>query len=142
MKKLILFSLMVIGMMATTFAQQKTLKTVENGTVLLDTVTNVESEYLYGVQTAGVVNKLALQLVATKISGTPNALCTIEFSLDGTNYDPINSNDTFHISNVSGAQTHIWYTTAAPTYHYRIKVEGRGVAAIQIKGWEAIRKDQ
>ena len=129
-------------MSAPTFAQSKTLKTVENGTVLLDTVTNAESEYLYGVQPAGTVNKLALQLVATKISGTPNAVAVVEFSIDGTNYaTPLSmTNDTFHVSNVSGAQTYIWYVTDNPTYHYRIKVTGRGTAAIQAKGWEAIGK--
>lgn len=143
MKNLIITLLMAFGMMATASAQQKTLKTVENGTILLDTCTNTETEYLYGVQAAGSVSTLSLQLVATKISGAPNAVATIEISLDGTNYVTPTSmtNDTFHVSNVAGAQTYIWYVTVNPTYHYRIKVVGRGTAAIQMKGWEAIRKD-
>ncbi len=116
----------------------KTLKTVTNGTVTLDTVTNTETEYLYGFE-AGA-NKLAIQLVCTKISGTPNGVATVEFSLDGVNYEPINSNDTFHVSNVTSS-THIWYITSAPTSYFRVKVVGRGTAAIKINAGEMIRKD-
>lgn len=138
MKK-ILFLLLCIGTMFAANAQGKqNLKTVTSGTVTLDTVTNTETEYLYGFE-AGA-KTMAVQLVFTKISGTLNGVATIEFSLDGTNYEAINSNDTFHVSNTTSG-THIWYVTACPTNYFRLKVVGRGTAAFQIKGYDMIRKD-
>lgn len=139
MKKIVFLMLMVFGMMTATQAQgYKTLKTVPNGTVTLDTVTNTETEYLYGFE-AGA-SKLSIQCVFTLISGTANGVATVEFSLDGTNYEPINANDTFHVAPTT-TSTHIWYITSAPTSYYRVKVVGRGTAAIQINGGSMIRKD-
>lgn len=139
MKKVIFLALLAIGMMVGASAQgYKTLKTVTSGTVTLDTVTNTETEYLYGFE-AGA-NKIAIQLVCTKISGTPNGVATIEFSLDGTNYEAIDANDTFHVAPTTSS-THIWYVTSAPTSYYRVKVVGRGTAAIKINGGSMIRKD-
>lgn len=127
-------------MMVATFAQTQTLKTVTSGSVTLDTVTNTESEYLYGVLAPGFAGHLALQLVATKISGTPNGVATIEFSADGVNYETINANDTFHVAPTTSS-THIWYVTSLPTYYFRIKVTGRGTAAIKINGIALYRRD-
>ena len=141
MKKLIFMLLALVAFAAASEAQVVTLKTVENGTGTLDTVTNTETEYLYNLDAATSAGQLAVQAVFTKISGTPNGVASLEFSLDGVNYEAINAADTFHVAPGTSATTHIWYITTSPIHHYRLKVTGRGTAAIQIKGWKAYRKD-
>ena len=138
MKKLI-FAILAIGMIAVAPAQTD-MKTSLTSTVTLDTVTNVESEYLFlEVPSA---KYLSIMVTATKISGTPNAKVTWEVSNDGVTYVQLSSADSGHVSNVSGAQGFIYtLTNGCPYRYYRAVVTGRGTAAIQIKAKLVARKE-
>lgn len=132
--------LFAFGMMAAANAQQQVLRQTAgvSSSHALDTITNAETDYLYGVLPAGQVSTFAIQLIHSTISGTPNGVATIEFSADGVNYDPIDANDTFHIG---AASNNIWYYTGKAVYYVRIKAVGRGTAAIKINGFVIYRKE-
>ncbi len=138
MKKLIILSLFIIGMMVTASAQITTMATTVGGTKLVDTTDNAETNYLY-IKAPGATY-CAIQVVATKISGTPNGSITFEVSVDGVNYTPMAVGDTLHVSNTSGGQTTIKVYDPSPYLYYRVKSVGRGTASYKIQSYYLLRK--
>lgn len=132
--------LCAVGMMAyNTQAQVVTMATTVGGTKLVDTTDNTETNYLY-VKAPGATYG-AVQVVATKISGTPNGCITYEVSNDGVNYVNMLAGDTLHVGNVSTGQTLIKVYDPAPFLYFRIKSVGRGTASYKVTAYWVKRTD-
>ena len=133
--------LLSIGMIfsANTANSQTAMATVVNGTKTLDTLTDVETSYLY--VKAPSTKTLSIQVVCTKISGTPNGKITWEVSHDGTNWYQLSAADSAHVGNVAAAQVSMYTLTTCPYLFYRVVALGRGTAAYQISATIIARKD-
>lgn len=127
------------GMIAAQAQTSMKTSTSASATVTLDTVTNAETEYLY--LNAPGASYMSIQVVATKISGTPNGKLTMEVSHNGTDWTLLSTADSAHVDNVSGSQAFIFTKNPSPYSWYRISALGRGTAAYQIKATLIARKD-
>jgi hypothetical protein len=130
MKKILILTMLAFGMIAASYGQT-VMKTTTTGTKAVDTTDNSETNMLI-IDAPGATYS-AIQVIATKISGTPNGKLTFQVSMDGTNFVTLAAGDTAHVSNVAGAQPFI-KTFAAPTpyKYYRVYSEGRGTASYKI----------
>lgn len=133
MKKTYILLFALVAFAATSKAQ-----TVYTMTGSGDSITNTGTKYL--TQKAdGNVTAAAIQVIFTKTSGTAAGKATIEYSIDGTNYDRVNK-DSLNIQNVT-TQYKIWPVTLPASYkYYRIKVVGSGTSRYILTGTAYIRK--
>lgn len=134
MKKFIYSIVLMFALFAIseTQAQVLTAATTVGGTKKVDTTDNTETNYLVFKTTTDLTH-VAMQVVATKISGTPNGCLTFEVSQDGTNYTTLSAADTLHVSNVSTAQTRLLTIDPLPYLYVRIKSVGRGTASYKVQ---------
>lgn len=121
MKKLYILLFALVAMAATTQAQF-----VKTATGSGDSITNTGTKYLTATADGNTI-AAAIQVIFTKTSGTAAGKATIEYSIDGTNYDRVNK-DSLNIQNVA-SQFKIWPITLPNSYKYwRIKVVGSGTS--------------
>lgn len=151
MKRLILTMLIAFGMMAPTFAQTTSpvlMPTSPGGTKTVDTTDNTETNYVYyRIPTAA--KSLSINIIGTKISGSPNGCFTIEYSnvptLSATSFVALSTADTVHMNNSSTATIGMYQkisTTDAtlPFYWIRVKSVGRGTASYKFQAYFYVRE--
>lgn len=81
----------------------------------------------------GIYDRVSLQVVVTKYSGTVGGTCILQGSIDGTNYKDVNT-DTLTLANQT-TNTKIWVLEGSPFYYYRIQCIGTGTMSAQAKGY-------
>lgn len=111
MKKLFFLFALVVGLAATSYAQQATRVTV-------DTLTNADTADIVINSTAGYTS-LAIQTISTKVSGTTAGTVIVYKSLDGTNW--VAAGDTLTLSNVSTPQVLFAEYAAPAATKYRVR---------------------
>src|SRR5687767_11767770 len=106
MKKIFLIStfiLAILGVAEETHGQVQSLYNATNtytlarllaSTTVVDTVTNTGSGALYTRTVVKGNGPITIEVIATKVSGTVGGTITIQGSLDGVNYSPLNTMDT------------------------------------------------
>lgn len=139
MKKLTCALLLMVGVFASTMAQRATLFPLVAGDTLsatagMDTVTKV-------ITVSAGYSALGVQVVATKLTGTPAAKAYVYGSLDGVNYN---------LTDSSGAFTDITTNTAyftkvtVPYVYYKVQVRPMGLASTtqttQVRVYYVLRK--
>lgn len=102
-----------------------------------DTITNTETEYVT-ITLSGSGTYVAIQVVATKLSGTVDGTVLLQGSVDGVNYVDI-STDTLQLANVT-TNTKVWSVTGNPYLYYRLAGTGVGTMAARFYGY-AVRKN-
>lgn len=143
MKKILFAALFLIGVSAS--AQMVTSATSLTGGTYgnaIDTVTNTAAVKKYYI-VKGSNSTLAIQAVATKISGTMGGTAFPIASNDGVNFVSIaaSSADTVTWTSAAGAQTFLWTfpktnstTTYAPYLYYGVQFTGTGTMSASFKG--------
>lgn len=127
MKKLFAFFLLsALFAVSFSFAQVKPM--IHNG----DTVVNTGSKLL-DLTLGGSFTNVAVQLVATKISGTVAGTAKLYGSLNGTDYVVI-STDTLALANQT-KNTFIWNVAPSKYQYYRISTVGVGTMSATVNGY-------
>lgn len=134
MKKAILFAaVFLIGVSA--IAQTSMLSSFN---LASDTVVNAATGYLQS-QMKGSQESVAVQVVATKISGTVAGTLSLLVSLDGVNFKAAQLSEvatavnTYTATDVA-SQTFIWRITGNPYLWYRISWAGTGTMSASFTG--------
>jgi len=82
---------------------------------------------------------VSIQVVSTKISGTNGGTATLQGSVDGVNYDTVNSafldgTATLTVLNQTNT-TKIFQITGSPYRYYRVSHTGTGTMSARLKGY-------
>jgi hypothetical protein len=126
MKKLL--SIYVLMLLAGCVFAQNTPVTM-TGTA---TLTNADTVEL--TQTVnGVYNKVSLQVVMTKYSGTVAGFVVIKGSVDGTNFVNINT-DSLTLANQT-TNTKVWVLEGSMYKYYKLTTITTGTSSVQAKGY-------
>lgn len=89
-----------------------------------DTVSNSTTVYATSAKQNTVFDKVSIQAVYSKVSGTVSAYAVVEGSVDGTNYVAVSS-DTLTLANQT-TNTKIWVLDKTPYLYYRVKCVSSG----------------
>lgn len=113
-------------------AQQRLVRVYANTTNTFDSVTNTGTAYLSTTaQLKSGVTSLAIQVVATKLSGTVAGTISLLGSVDGVNFkaatvaEASTAIPTWTATDVA-SQTFIWRLAASPYTYYRVSWTGTG----------------
>lgn len=153
MKKFILIMLFAVGMIAPTLAQTTSpvlMPTTIGGTKTVDTTDNTETNYVYYKVPANAKN-LSIEVIGTKISGSPNGCFTIEYSVNpassfsSSNFVALSSADTIHMNNSSTATIGIYQklstsASSLPFTYIRVKSVGRGTASYKFQAYFYVKE--
>jgi hypothetical protein len=136
-KKIIAIFIVSVSLLATNAnAQVSNLKNSDYITLSVDTVTNAGISYLKSGAISSKLGVLAVQVTATKISGTVGGTISLEYSLDGTNWSALSS--TTHTATDVSSQTFGWQLSDGVLAKYiRVKWVGTGTmsASFIAKSW-------
>jgi hypothetical protein len=102
-----------------------------------DTITNAGSGYV-GLTVTQTYNRISIQAVVTKISGTVAGTVTVQGSVDGTNYVTVNSSyitSTTHTATNVATSTKMFVITGSPYKYYRLSYTGSGTMSATLKGF-------
>lgn len=139
MKKLACVFALMVGLMASTIAQRATLFPLAAGDTVsavagMDTVTKVITV------TAGY-SALGVQVVATKLTGTPAGKAYVYSSLDGVNYNLTDSSAAFTDITTNVA---FFSKVTTPNVFYKIQVRPMGQVSTtqttQVRVYYVLRK--
>jgi hypothetical protein len=125
MKKIVFFLALVIGFTSVN-AQRATLMPLAAGDTIVtsssaDTVSKI-------ITTTAGYSALGIQVVYTKLSGTPATKAYIYSSLDGTNYVLTDSSAVF--TNVT-TNTALFSKTTTPYVYYKVQVRPPGTSTTE-----------
>ncbi|MES2382464.1 MAG: hypothetical protein V4538_15560 [Bacteroidota bacterium] len=102
-----------------------------------DTTDNTSTSYV-SLEVTKWYDDIAIQSVVTKISGTVAGTVTLQGSLDGTNYNTVNSsyaNVTSYVPTNVTANTKIFVVTGSPYRYYRLSYAGAGTMSASHRGY-------
>lgn len=124
----------LIGLFAVLFCLNGVAQSVMTGSG--DTVTNTATKTNY-LKMSGAFKKVTIQTLITKISGTVAGAVTVQGSLDGTNYNTVDSvlysNKKIYVSaNTTGVQSTIFIVNDSPYLYYRVTYTGVGTMSASI----------
>lgn len=131
MKKFLFLAVAVLGMFTSTYAQRATLMPLMPG----DTLTNTDTLNKVFTVSAGY-SSIAVQPVVTKISGTVAGNVIFQGSLDGTNYQDL---DTLALSNVA-TNSAVFAHAPTPYVHYRVRFITSGTQSYVPRIYYVLRK--
>jgi hypothetical protein len=94
-----------------------------------DTITNSTTVYATSAKQNTAFDRVSIQPVYTKLSGTVSAYALVQGSIDGTNYVDINT-DTLALANQT-TNTKIWVLEKTPYLYYRVKCVSSGTMSIK-----------
>jgi len=107
-----------------------------------DTIVNTATGYV-GLTVQNYYDKVGIQTVITKISGTVAGTVTLQGSNDGTNYVTVSSSysdaQTHTATNVA-TSTKLFTITGSPYKYYRLSYTGSGTMSATIKGYVVVNK--
>lgn len=107
-----------------------------------DTCTNAATTYL-GITVTQGYNRISMQAVVTKISGTVAGTVTLQGSEDGTNFITVNSSyvtATTLAPTDQATNTKMFIVTGCPYKYYRFSYTGSGTMSATIKGYLVANK--
>lgn len=125
MKKLILCSLLCIGLMSGAMSQSPAVQTMAQSG---DTVTNTETEYLT-LTITGDYSTVTFQYVCNELSGTTAGTATLQASLNGSNWIAL---DTVTNTDVASQTFKLDFPTRNVWKFYRLKCTGSGTMAARV----------
>ena len=103
-----------------------------------DTVTNSGTKHV-DLEVKAYHKTLSIQVVSTKLSGTNAGTATLQGSIDGTNFDTVNSafldgTATLTVLNQTNT-TKLFKITGSPYRYYRVSHTGTGTMSSRLKGY-------
>ena len=98
----------------------------------LDTISNTTAQNAY-LQVASNPQKVAVQIVVTKRTGTIAGKAELQGTLDGTNYKRI-ATDTLFLTNQT-TNHYIWVVTNPVYISYRVLITGSGTMSASFLGY-------
>lgn len=131
MKKFLFLAIAVLGMITSTYAQRATLMRLTPG----DTLTNTDTLYKVITVSAGY-SSIAVQPVVTKISGTVAGNVIFQGSLDGSNYQDL---DTLVLSNAA-TNSAVFAHAPTPYVYYRVRFITSGTQSYVPRIYYVLRK--
>jgi hypothetical protein len=123
MKKILIISFLALLTMYTHAQTDARTMLASNG-LAIDTVSNTGTE-TWTLKTPGYAKTVAVQFVATKISGTVAGSVTLQGSLNGTNWATVPSQSAFTATDVA-SQTAVWKFDDSGFLYYRLSWTGAG----------------
>lgn len=104
-------------------------------TPVTDTLTNADTTYLSLSKISGYYNSVAIQVNASKISGTVGGSAVVQGSVDGTNYIDLPTAVADSMSLTNGSSSHIWAIESPPYPYYRVKIITSGTQKSAFQGY-------
>lgn len=123
MKKIFLISFLALFTMLT-HAQTEAKTMLGSNGLAIDTVSNTGTE-TWTLKVPGYAKTVAVQFVATKISGTVAGSVTLQGSLNGSNWATVPSQNAFTATDVA-SQTAVWKFDDSGFLYYRLSWTGSG----------------
>lgn len=96
------------------------------------TITNAATVNLTQTVVA-TYDRVSIQVVITKYSGTVAGTCILQGSIDGTNFKDIGT-DTLTLANQT-TNTKVWVVENSNFYYYKVVCTGSGTMSAQAKGY-------
>jgi hypothetical protein len=132
MKKIFLISFLALLTMFTHAQTEAKVILASNG-LAIDTVSNTGTE-TWTIKAPGYQKTVAVQFVATKISGTVAGSVTLQGSLNGTNWATVPSQSAFTATDVA-SQTAVWKFDDGGFLYYRLSWTGAGTMSASGKAY-------
>jgi hypothetical protein len=132
MKKIVLISVLALLTMFTHAQNEAKIMLGSNG-LAVDTVSNTGTE-TWTLRVPGYQKTVAVQFVATKISGTVAGSVTLQGSLNGTNWATVPSQSAFTATDVA-SQTAVWKFDGSGFSYYRLSWTGTGTMSASARAY-------
>jgi hypothetical protein len=132
MKKIILLSFLALLTMFT-HAQNEPKNMLGSNGLAIDTVSDTGTE-TWTLKVPGTQQTVAVQFVATKISGTVAGTVTLQGSLNGSSWATVPSQSPFTATNVASQNT-VWQMTGSGFLYYRVTWTGTGTMSASARAY-------
>ena len=136
--KRIIFLLIAIATVFTGFSQSVGQVMLGSNGLAIDTVTNTATE-TWTLRVPGYQKTVAVQVVATKISGTVAGTITVHGSLNGSNWAAITASP-FTATDVA-SQSNIWTFDDSKYLYYRVTWTGTGTMVASARAYLLARRE-
>jgi len=132
MKKIFLISFLALLTMFTHAQTDAKIMLGSNG-LAIDSVSNTGSE-TWTLKVPGFQKTVAVQFIATKISGTVAGTVTLQGSLNGTSWSAVPGQSTFTATDVASQNT-LWKIDSSGFLYYRVSWTGTGTMSASARAY-------